>query len=182
MALNEESSSTTKLLRTTQARVQGFFVRKSELSEKREINFRLLKAIAFSTVLLFIAIVLLLPDDQPVEFSVKREAASENTEPFATAADEPPRGPRRSQALWASPKSNFDSTNVGTSEVNHNTSMLVGSHGGNAKTQLRPGSKLTLRIIDKFTVSEAPVPILAELILNAETESGLLLPAGTRLY
>lgn len=60
--------------------------------------------------------------------------------------------------------------------------MILGQKGGNAKTQLRAGIRLPLRILDKVIISQDPVPILAELILDSQTDSGLKLPAGTRLY
>ncbi len=65
--------------------------------------------------------------------------------------------------------------------MNYNTSMIVGS-GQNAKTQLRAGERLPLRLIDNVIVSQESVPVLAELILDSVTESGLRLSAGTRFY
>jgi type IV secretory pathway VirB10-like protein len=41
---------------------------------------------------------------------------------------------------------------------------------------------MPLRILDKFIVSQESVPILAELIFDSVTDSGLKLPAGTRFY
>ena len=60
--------------------------------------------------------------------------------------------------------------------------MVLSPKGGNAKTQLRAGIRVPLRILDKFIVSDSPVPILAEAILNVTTDSGLFLPAGTKFY
>jgi hypothetical protein len=60
--------------------------------------------------------------------------------------------------------------------------MFIGSKGGNAKTELRAGIRLPLRILDKVIVSQDSVPILAELILDSQTDSGLKLVAGTRFY
>ena len=60
--------------------------------------------------------------------------------------------------------------------------MILGSKNGNAKTQLRAGTHVPLRILDKFIVSQDSVPILAETISMTTTDSGLMLPAGTRFY
>ena len=60
--------------------------------------------------------------------------------------------------------------------------MVIGSKSGNAKTELRAGIRLPLRILDKVIVSQDSVPILAELILDSQTDSGLKLAAGTRFY
>lgn len=60
--------------------------------------------------------------------------------------------------------------------------MVLNSKSNNARVQIRAGIRLPLRIMDKFIVSQEPVPVLAELILDAVTDSGLRLPAGTRFY
>ncbi len=60
--------------------------------------------------------------------------------------------------------------------------MIVGLKGGNAKTQIRAGQRLPIRILDKFVVAQDQVPILAELLFDSTTDSGLKLPAGTRFY
>src|SRR5690606_27487192 len=65
---------------------------------------------------------------------------------------------------------------------NYNTSMIVGSKGGNAKTELRSGIRVPLRLIDKVIVSQESVPILAESILDSVSDSGLRLPAGSKFY
>jgi len=70
----------------------------------------------------------------------------------------------------------------GGNEINYNTSMILGPKGKNAKTQVRAGQRLPLRISDKFIVSDSPVPILADLLFAVQTELGLNLPAGTRFY
>ena len=68
------------------------------------------------------------------------------------------------------------------SQINQNTAMILGNKNGNVKTQIRAGSRLPLRIMDKFIVSQDPVPILAELLTDSVTDAGLRLPAGTRFY
>ena len=163
-------------------KIKSIFVKKSEASEKPEVNWNSFKAIGLATVILFVAIVLLLPNEQSIEFSAKVDQTREQkTDETSAPKDANDSGSRRADSVWAAPKS-FASSTGGGSEVNYNTPMVLGSKAGNAKTQLRAGQRLPLRILDKFVVSDSPVPVLAELILNTETDSGLTLPARTRFY
>lgn len=169
-------------MRSSVLKFKSIFVQKSEASEKPEVNWNSFKIIGLTTVILFVGIVLLLPNEQSVEFSAKVDSARGQK----YGADEAQKdvntaNVKRTDSVWAAPKSVSQSSGGG-SEVNYNTSMVLGSKSGNAKTQLRAGQRLPLRILDKFIVSDSPVPVLAELILNTETDSGLKLPAGTRFY
>lgn len=151
-------------------------------TEKRELRFSRLKWIAVSGVVLFVIVVLFMPEENDLQFSHKGELPSQKHEQ-SDSNRESSQPPSQSQAssLWGSPKPNYAGSGGG-SQANQNTSMIVGLKGGNAKTQLRAGARLPLRFLDKFIVSQDQVPVLAELILDSTTDSGLKLPAGTRLY
>jgi len=157
---------------------KGTFIRKNSYSEKTDINFKAVRVVATAGIFIFIIVVFLLPTEVPVEFTQKIEhtEASEDTQFESDSLS----GKNSAQNLWASPKVSIPQG--GGSQINYNTSMIIGSQGGNAKTELRAGIRLPLRISDKVVVSQDSVPILAELILDSQSESGLKLPAGTRFY
>ena len=152
---------------------------------KREIRFSRLKWLAVSSIVLFVMVVLFLPDEADLQFSRKASMPNRDRdgagpiEPGAVGSNGNAIGSQAS-SLWGAPKLSYSSGGGG--QVNQNTSMIVGPSGGNAKTQLRAGVRLPIRILDKFVVSQDQVPILAELILNSVTDSGLMLPAGSRFY
>ena len=160
-------------------KVKGFFVKENSFSQKKELKLASFKWLALVALLVFVTIVLVMPDEVPIQFSEKIESARTVAQVEQSKENE-----RResSENLWAAPKREFiGSRNGGGSSVNYNTAMVIDG-GSNAKTQVHAGTRLPLRILDKVIVSQDAVPILAELILNSETESGLKLPAGTRLY
>ena len=161
-------------------KLRQFFVKETPFSQKKELKLSAFKWLGLVAVLVFVCVVLLLPDEVPVQFSEKIETKKEDTQ-AEQAASEPKQN--SSAQLWASPKRELYGSSGGGSgaSVNYNTSMVVGG-GANAKTQLHAGVRLALRILDKVIVSQDPVPVLAELIVNSETESGLKLPAGTKFY
>lgn len=153
------------------------FFRRTPGSSKGDINFRALKIAGLVCGIVFIAVVMLMPDDRIVEFSERIESEPPKMQPRPDAgANEETKASR----LWAAPseRHSFESA----SEINHNSSMVIGQKLGNARTQFRAGERWSLRVVDKFIVSQDPVPILAELVLPVETQSGALLPAGSRLY
>lgn len=166
-------------LKKIYSKVSGFFVKESVGSKKKELQVSNLKWIALSSVVLFVTVVLFMPNESNVAFSHKVIEGADETGSI-TKSDRPEPIPQANASdLWAAPT--VHSPGDG-SQVNYNTSMILGPKGGNANDQLRAGARLPIRILDKFTVSDQPVPILAELILNTKTGSGLNLPAGTRFY
>lgn len=156
------------------------FVEKNEFSQKVELKFKTFKVIGLIGVLIFIAVVFLMPTDIPVEFTEKIDRPEPGTSQDKSGSD-PNQASSSAQGLWGSPR--MPSAHGGdASQVNYNSSMVIGSKGGNSKTELRAGIRLPLRILDKVIVSQDSVPILAELVLVSQTDSGLKLAAGTRFY
>ena len=161
-------------------KIKGSFFQKNEVSQKMDINFKAFKALGAVAVVVFVAVVFLMPTDVPVEFTEKIDRSEEN-KITTNESSVNKKNEGSAESLWGSPKMTLP-TGAGSSEVNHNTPMVIGSKGGNAKTELRAGIRLPLRLLDKVVVSQDPVPILAELIFHSESDSGLKLPAGTRFY
>ncbi len=170
-------------------KLKTHFVKKSEVSEKKEVNFKSFRILLFGGVVIFILVTFLLPTEQDIEFSQKMIPNIEKA--HADEVESVKNDPNQNLAtqMWNSSSSNglrnvYSNSSAGSSgnQVNYNTSMIVGAKNGNAKTQLRSGIRIPLRILDKFIVSQESVPILAESILDSTTDSGLRLPAGSRFY
>lgn len=161
-------------------KMNRIFVSNMEGTQKRQVNWSAVKAVCIGLVVVFVATVLLLPNESQVSFRETVEVQRLN-EVDSNSEDRPqPLAATRSEDLWAAPK--YNSTQGVGLEVNHNTSMIVGSGGQNSKTQVRAGQRLPLRILDRFIVSDQPVPVLADLLFAVETDAGLSLPPGTRFY
>jgi hypothetical protein len=168
-----------EVIKKAMTKIKGLFVKPHTHSQKLEINSASVKLFAGVCVFVFIAGVLMLPDDVPVEFSEKKQTISSVEDKQNQGAPATPGASANS--LWAAPSRSGFGSSGGGSEVNHNTSMVIGSIQ-NAKTQLQAGFRIALRLIDKSTVSQDAVPILAQSILDGVSESGLRIPAGTRFY
>ncbi len=162
--------------------LKSLFIKESEthLNAKSEINFTALKIFGVLVFIGFLGVVLLIPDDPPVEF---REIGADNN---SIQRDGPATVPSSStktkvRPLWSSPSLPSRSVAHG-SEINYDTPMVIGQNGGSAKTQLRAGSRIPVRLLDKMVIAQDPVPVMASVEVDATTESGLKLPQGSKLY
>ncbi len=154
-------------------------IEENAFSRKFDLNLKTIKLLIIFGVVIFISIVFLLPTDVPIEFAEKIERSESKVE-----STNSPRGPHKekyTQSIWSAPKIANISITTGN-QVNYNTSMIVGSKSGNAKTELRSGIRVPLIMLDKVIVSQDSVPILAESILDSTSDSGLKLPARTKFY
>lgn len=167
-------------LRKIKNSLSGALFVKKVGTEKKEVRFSSFKWLAVGGLVLFVSVVLFMPDDGNFQFSQKARMPDTKAAEGQASGTNGIKSPQVSEAntLWASPHVSFS----GRAQVNHNTPMLIGPKGGNAKTQVRAGQRMPFRILDKFVVSQDQVPVLAELIVDAMTDSGLKLPAGTRFY
>lgn len=158
--------------------MKSVFVKENQVSQKKDLNFTAFRNLAVISVVLFVSVVFILPNDIPVEFTekIEKQPSDQTTNNEAEKSNQS----GSAQKLWGSTVNSFPISH-GSGEVNYNTSMIIGS-SQNAKTQLRAGERLPLRLIDNVIVSQDSVPILAELILDSVTTSGLKLQAGTRFY
>lgn len=179
MEIKDKLKTIREKLGTAASGLKKSFVEENAFSKKLDLNFKTIRVFAIAGILIFVTTVFLLPTDVPVEFTEKIEHAEAKTDEPANATAS--HKTESAQALWGAPKVAIPGGGSG-SQVNHNTSMIIGMAGGNAKTELRAGIRLPLRILDKVIVSQDSVPILAELILDSQSDSGLKLPAGTRFY
>lgn len=156
------------------------FFKENSHSKKSEVNTVAFKYSAFLGLFVFVIIVFLMPTESPVEFSEQLKKA-DKANPAETRDISKSHHSPNAELLWSSPreKERFASS---FQSANHNTSMLLQGGQGNAKTQLNAGRRLQLRFIEKTTVTDDAVPIVAELISEVESESGLKLQAGTMFY
>ncbi len=166
-------------LHSVKSKVKGSIMEENAFSRKFDLNFRTLKILGAVGMVIFIAVVFSLPTDIPIEFTEKSDRPQEDRSQDAIGT-QPNQKVESAQGLWSAPRVSVLSGSGG--QINYNTSMIVGMKSSNAKTELHSGMRLPLRLMDKVVVSQDPEPILAELLLDSVSESGLKIPAGTKFY
>lgn len=180
MELSNSFAMIKEKLKGIEKRLKKSLIEENAFSRKFDLNLKTLKLFAIFGVVIFVSVVFLLPTDVPVEFVEKIERPEEKKTENANSSENSNK-PESAQNLWAAPRVSIPGGSGG-SQINYNTSMIIGSKGGNAKTELRSGIRVALRLMDKVIVSQDPVPILAESILDSVSDSGLRLQAGTKFY
>lgn len=167
-------------------KVKSKFLKKSEISQKKEINHIGFKWVGLTALVLFIGYVLFMPNEVPQQFSQKMkepESSLESSSETKGASTAATNSQNTASGLWNTPSMRNSSYGAGGGfQINHNTPMVISSGLGNAKTQFRAGIKIPLKIVDKFIVSQESVPVLAESILDSMTEAGIRIPAGSKFY
>lgn len=167
-------------LKKLKNRLKTSVIQENAFSKKFDLNIKTIKLLAIFGVVVFVTVVFMIPTDVPIEFAEKIERTDEK-QSDSNNSQNALQNQQSAQALWAAPRVSIPGGSAG-SQINYNTSMIVGSKLGNAKTELRSGIRVPLRLLDKVIVSQDPVPILAESILDSVSDSGLRLPAGTKFY
>lgn len=154
---------------------RNLFITNNTLSNKFDLNFRAIKVLLVAVFCTFVAVVFLIPDEPAVQFTEKARVNDSPVKSDEASAAEPA---NTAKAVWAS---RGVSTFKESRETNQNSPMLI-SGAANAKNAFQAGTRLALRIVDKATVSQDPVPVMAEQTVDSVTESGITLPAGSKFY
>lgn len=72
------------------------------------------------------------------------------------------------------------SSNGGGSQINRNSGMIISRNGFDSRTQLSPGSKINIVLLQSVTVETQAMPIQGRVVSDVESESGLAIPAGSK--
>lgn len=161
-------------------KIKAMIATPNHFSKKLDVNWQSIKVIVISSIALFIAIVLLLPTEHDVVFSQKSEEGEGSERSASQSEGRTGANASNAAALWGPPS---DARALDNSiERNLNSPMVLGNSKGNSRSQLSAGMRLPIRIMDKVVVSDSAVPVLAEVLRDVGTDSGLLIPAGTKIY
>ncbi len=168
-------------LASAYSKLKSIFVKKSEVSDKVEVNGRSIKLLVVSFVLIFIVIALAMPSPKHIQFEHVAQAANQVTPSGSTLSSitQAESTGSNAEALWGDPRPTISTG--GMTQNSLNTPMILNA-GKNANTRVPAGVHLHLQLLDSFTTSDDPVPVLARLTMSAVTDSGLTLPQGSEFY
>lgn len=68
----------------------------------------------------------------------------------------------------------------GGNQVNRNSSMIISRNGFDSRTQLPPGTKISIVLLQGVTVENQAMPVQGKVVSDVESESGLGIPAGSK--
>jgi cytoskeletal protein RodZ len=103
MEVKQRAQGIFQKVKSSVSKFRENFVEKNEFSQKVELKFKTFKVIGLIGVLVFVAVVFLMPTDIPVEFTEKIDRPEPSTSEDKTGAD-PNQASSSAQGLWGSPK------------------------------------------------------------------------------
>lgn len=151
-----------------------FFSEKIPFSEKRDINWAAVKWCALGMVAAFIIGVLLIPSSpESLPEGEATQRLAERPQPF----EAPPQlsSSRDLSEYYAKDRQSAPSPS-------RQASMIVGRGGLDYRTQLPPGSRIPLKLLQSAIVSNDAMPIVAVVISDVEHDSGIAIEKGSKVF
>ncbi len=152
-----------------------FFAERVPFSEKRDVNWKAVKWVLLGVVALFVLVVLAMP-------STPEQVPPEEVEAVTLQRRE--MEPHQAEVIPSSQRlSNYYSSNRGSGSAPNRQGPMVVTRGGlDYKTQLPPGSRIRVRLLQGAIVSSESMPIIGLVIEDVSTESGVAVEKGSRIF
>lgn len=155
-----------------------FFSEKVPFSEKRDINWRSVQWTAGLFVLGFVLAVLVTPSSpEPTDESLAVGAVgAQKTNLEPQTPDHMPSASDLSRYYTTSSRGGSSNTQ------SRQASMIVGRGGLDYRTQLPPGSRIRVRLLQSAIVSTESMPIQGIVVEDVSQESGVAIETGSKLF
>ncbi|HXH30973.1 MAG TPA: TrbI/VirB10 family protein [Bacteriovoracaceae bacterium] len=160
---------------------------------KRDVNWARIKVIAVIMVLVVIAGVLFWPSDRPEQtvFHEKGDKGSySNVESGQSdPSEEAARQLQQARVNTLNVHSSLDhlyrqdrpSGPGGGGIMNRNAGMILSRNGFDSRTQLSAGTRVTVHLTQKVTVSEQAMPVIGIVSKDVDSENGVAIPEGCKV-
>ena len=176
-------------------RMKNIFLKEPvPFATRREPNWKTIKWAGVSAVGAAVFFLLIYSPKPPEETSYHEKAETESTQskstesaPSDTAVSQLEQGrvnmnsvPRSLDYLYSRSGGGSGSFQGGNS--NRNSSMIVSRGGLDSKTQLPPGSRIKVRIIEQAIVANQSMPVIGLVASDYVHEDGLAIPKDSKIF
>ncbi len=160
------------------SKVSKFFFVHSESTSKKDIQWKNV-IIFFSCCMILLTFLVFLKPEQDQRKFREVESGSKNLNRAEEKKEQEGKKTTASQ-VWQSPQKYQFSQSA---QPNLNTPMLVSPGGSaNAHLQFSAGTKIKVKMAEKFMASQDATPVIAIIVEDIQTEAGQVLPQGSQLY
>jgi type IV secretory pathway VirB10-like protein len=173
-------------------KLSGFFLReKMYFLKRREINWTSIRNCAIAAVSIGVLVVLLLPSPTPDQGSFHEKAdgaLSARTVPQTDPTQEALNQLAGSSSARSAPDSldHLYARNGGGMDSGANddraSSMILTRGGLDSKTQLPPGSRLSVRLYEKAIVANQGMPVIGLVTRDFTHEDSVAIPKGSKVF
>lgn len=175
-------------------RLQNLFLKDPiPFSTRREVNWRAIKKGIGGLIVLAVVALLLLPESKPQQATYQEKAETGSVQnsiaegnPSATAANQFDQSrsavggvPRNLDYLYDRGNSGGGSSASGR---DRNGSMIVTRGGVDSKTQVPPGSRIRVKLLETAIVAGTSIPVIGLVAQDFIHEDGLAIPKGSKIF
>lgn len=183
------------VIRGTSMSWKDFFLKEAKpFTTKRDVNWFRVKLIGGTLIITVVMLILIWPTSQPEqavfhEKAINGSASSTNSEqsdPTQETVRQIQEARVNSQQVHSSLDYLYKSdrgagTGGGTGTTNKNAGMILARNGFDSRTQLPPGTRLPIKLIQGATVSEQAVPVIGIVLREIQSDHGIAIPAGSKV-
>lgn len=156
-----------------------FLAEKVPFSEKRDVNWRAVKWTAIGLVLGFVLVVLVVPSSPEPSGDLEMAAATTAKPRELETPQDMGTSSRDLSAYYQRPSYGGGG---GQGPPSRQASMIVGRGGLDYRTQLPPGSRIPVKILQGAIISSESMPIVGVVTADVEQENGVAIEKGSKIY
>lgn len=179
-------------------RLQEYFLKEPKpFTSKREVNWAKVQKWAVGVVLILILGIIAMPSPKIDQETFHEKAEKGSLNQIKQAENDPTQETimqlKESQVNVQQVHGSLDylyrpDSQVGSSgggggrsAPDRNSSMILGRGGTDTRTQLSPGTRITIRLTGKTTIANQGMPIVGIVSQDVSAESGLAIPSGSKV-
>ncbi len=159
-------------------------------TNKRDINWRLLKNCALVSIIIGVLILLMLPNPEleVEEFQEERQLKSPQAEPQMGDASDSWQDMQLGNAFGKVPSgldhlySNGVDKAQTSDQATRNASMIIRRSGEDASTHLPPGTRIQVRLYERVVVSDQAMPVIGVVEDDFIQGNSVAVPRGSKLF
>ena len=167
-------------------RIVGAFLKEAQpFTKKRDINWNAVKTFFGISLGVALLVILILPSSEPEaeNFHERKESASSGRAPVYS-------DPTQDTLVQIQGGTSVSLDHLyrsgsgggtGSAGPRQGSSMILMRDGGDSKTQLTPGSKIPVRLLEALTISGRTLPVIGVVERDVAHESTLAIPQGAKL-
>lgn len=183
-------------IRGTPMSWRDFFLKDAKpFTTKRDVNWFRVKVVGGTLILAVVMIILLWPSSQPEQVVFHEKAvnagsmgatSSEQGDPTQETVRQIQDAKVNSHQVHSSLDYLYKPDRVtriggGAGATNKNAGMILARNGFDSRTQLPPGTRMQVRLIQGATVAEQAVPVIGIVLREVQADYGVAIPAGSKV-
>lgn len=163
-------------------------------TKKRDLNWFGIQIVFGILLAIIVTTILLWPSSAPEQKvfhektngSTSSNSSGEQSDPTQETVKQIQSAQMNSQQVHSSldylyRQENSPSGSSGTNQPNRNSGMILARNGFDNRTQLSPGTRISIRITQGISVSEESVPIIGTVLKDVDAETGNAIPSGSKV-